>query len=422
MRLQSSWVLPLVLCASLAGGCGEEVVTFGGAGAGGGAAGGMSGGGAAGPSTTTGVGGDATTAGGGGDGGAGGMAAGGAGTGGTGLRGSGGMPPTGDPIVAPDGTWTWVDFPGATCRDGSTTGIGVNLNSASDEVMIYLEGGGACFNQTTCASNPSSYGAGDFSPPGGGVFDRSNPSNPVADWNFVYVPYCTGDVHSGNQPNAMVPGVGVQQFVGYANMEQYLERLVPTFPNATQVLLTGVSAGGFGAAGTTDLVMREFAPIGVTLIDDSGPPMGTAQAPTCLQDLWRQLWGLDQTILADCGTDCPTSDDYLIDWAEHLASSHPNRTAGLISSRRDIVIRAFYGQGSNNCTGILPIVGTLFEAGLDDFKAQLIPYGNFGTYYISGTSHTWIGGGSFYSTTVDGVPLSTWFGDILAGTVAHVTP
>ena len=69
---------------------------------------------------------------------------------------------TGAPITAADKTWTWVDFPGAKCRDGSDTGIGVNFNAASDKVMIYMEGGGACYNAITCGTNPAKYGAADF--------------------------------------------------------------------------------------------------------------------------------------------------------------------------------------------------------------------------------------------------------------------
>jgi hypothetical protein len=54
------------------------------------------------------------------------------------------------------GAWTWVPFPRALCRDGSSTGIGVNLGN-SDHLMIFVEGGGACFNLATCNGNPSSF-------------------------------------------------------------------------------------------------------------------------------------------------------------------------------------------------------------------------------------------------------------------------
>src|SRR5579883_649457 len=58
--------------------------------------------------------------------------------------------------------WTWVPFPNAKCRDGSSTGIGVNPSPGSTKLMIFLEGGGDCADPTSCSTNPSHFGASDF--------------------------------------------------------------------------------------------------------------------------------------------------------------------------------------------------------------------------------------------------------------------
>jgi hypothetical protein len=42
----------------------------------------------------------------------------------------------GPPIDAREGVWTWVEFPDAFCRDGSTTGILVNPVAGSRDLMI----------------------------------------------------------------------------------------------------------------------------------------------------------------------------------------------------------------------------------------------------------------------------------------------
>ena len=34
---------------------------------------------------------------------------------------------------------------------------------------------------------------------GRGIHSESNKENPVLGWHHVYVPYCTGDAHSGNR-------------------------------------------------------------------------------------------------------------------------------------------------------------------------------------------------------------------------------
>ena len=147
--------------------------------------------------------------------------------------------------------------------------------------------------------NPSSFSAADFAAldvvcesqehkctsVNNGILDRTNPANPVKDWNFVFVPYCTGDVHGGNNPTGTVAGVaGTQQFVGYASMGLYVARLVPTFPATTRVLLTGVSAGGFGSVAAYGPVSRAFASAHVDMIDDSGPPISDPYFAGCLQD------------------------------------------------------------------------------------------------------------------------------------------
>ena len=206
-----------------------------------------------------------------------------------------------------------------------------------------------------------------------------------------------------------------------------LIRIEPTFAHAKQVLLTGVSAGGFGAALTADLVGRTFPPgTTFTLIDDSGPPMSSQYLPTCLQRQWRELWGFDFTFLADCGSDCPDHDDYALDWVHFLTDKYPKAKAGLISATADIVITAFYGYGNNNCaaTALSIMNAADFKAGLMDFRDDLNGYANFGTYYIDSSTHTWISAdNSFYNTTSSGVRLVDWFRGIVDGTsVANAGP
>src|SRR5262249_44317292 len=148
------------------------------------------------------------------------------------------------------------------------------------------------------------------------VFDRSNAQNPVGDWNFVYVPYCSGDQHMGDAQDVSIPGVdGKQQFKGRPNLEHFLERIVPTFSDAEQVLLTGASAGGIGTLMSYRVVQAAFTSTPVMVIDDSGPVYSTAFVPGCAAALRRKYWGLDGTILKECGADCmPDDGNYPFDY------------------------------------------------------------------------------------------------------------
>lgn len=352
--------------------------------------------------------------------------------------------PLGKPIQAPDGMWTQVNFPGGYCRDGAPAHLMVHLNSGSKKVAIYLEGGGACFNDASCkllTFDVPSYVLGQ------GIFNFTRNDNPIRDWNIFYVPYCTGDVHAGANPMSKPgPLTGTQAYTGWGNLHQYLGRILATVPDMTDEAILGSSAGGFGVGLAASLFARN-APASVqrfTMIDDSGQPMSSQVIPTCLQDQWRKVWGFDNSFLADCGADCPRSDDYVYDWIRHLLATHakgpfaPKFMGGLISWTGDSIIRTFYGFGANNCMSPVSIaVGQAqFEAGLYDFRAMVQPRTDlFGTYYASGTSHTFLmqdsSGlfqgtgllGGLYDTKVSGVKLVDWMNDLLAHKqAAHVGP
>jgi hypothetical protein len=314
--------------------------------------------------------------------------------------------------------WTWVPVDGAHCRDGSSTGFGINVNPASDKLMIFLQGGGACFSSTTCASNPSKFGASDFtsfqSTGAGGILSRSDAANAVKDWNFVFVPYCTGDIHAGNNPTGMVKGVtGVQQFVGYANMTLYLSRIMSTLPSTKLVLLTGVSAGGFGAAADYELVQSAFPNVPVYDLDDSGPDMEEPYAAGCQQQEVRQLWALDKTTLASCGSDCSDQMNFQLSAYKHLVASYPNVPFGFLDSTQDSVISYFFGLGQNNCASTSSLSGQMYTQGLDDMRTKLQSYTNFGAFLFSGTDHTSLESTAFDTRTAGNVKLTDWVAQIV---------
>jgi hypothetical protein len=341
-------------------------------------------------------------------------------------------PPTppieGPGITGPDHQWTWIPISGSKCLDGSATGFGFRPSSSSNKLFIYLEGGGACFNGSTCAIALTAFGQAAFTGWAGtvgttGIFDTTQSANPVRDWNAIYVPYCSGDVHAGNATGADVPGGPQNQdFVGYDNMALYLQRIVFSFKNADDVLLTGISAGGFGAAFNYDRVASAFCPTKVALLDDSGPPMSDTYLAPCLQKQWKGLWNLKTTLPAGCGCD-DADGGGIINYVTFLSDTWPNSRMGLISSTQDAVISTFYGFGSDGCTSSTPLSGATYAAGLDDLrKNYLSKSGMWGTYFIDSTTHTYLLGPGFYSTTVSGKALPEWVGDLLAGHAGNIGP
>jgi hypothetical protein len=343
---------------------------------------------------------------------------------------SGGPVWDGEPLPdTPPGEWTWVAFPEAMCRDGSPTGIGVRRGSG-DGLVMYFEGGGACFNALTCPPNPAKFDEGDFADWVGegrldvGLFATDADLNPLGDWSFVYFPYCTGDVFAGNRPDQATE-FGVHQFVGHRNVTAFLERIVPTFAGVGQVLATGVSAGGFGAGFNYDRIAAAFPDARVTLLDDSAPPLGFGAAPLCLQQQWSDLWGFDDTLPAGCEGCFPSRGGGVINIGKYIADKHPDQRFGLVSSMADETIRLFFGFGINDCKGGFPeLAPEVFAAELLALREDYIASAPaWGTYFIDNSSgHVWTVDSNYYTMTVGGTRLVDWVAALIGGTATHVGP
>lgn len=355
-----------------------------------------------------------TGGGGGSDAGMGGGAGGGMGGGmGGGLGGgTGGGTASGDagtPISAPSETWTWVDFPDSACGNGVPTGIGVNLTSRSRDVFIYLEGGGACWDGITCFVLRSAvrietgYTSATFASEAvrnAPFFNRSNANNPVKDMSYVYVPYCTGDVHAGDavrahdaqNPNRLV------HHKGGKNMEAFLYRLKATFPDAQRVFLSGSSAGAYGAQLNFPRVKDAWPQAEVHALADCGQmvnPTGTR-----LTD-WLSAWNV--TVPADC-TDCTTD---FPKYPAYLATRYPQSRFALLAYEEDNVLRQFFGYDAATFrTQTLDLLTTKYD-GRTNAKYFLVPGSN---HVMLDDLFTLLGPG--------GVPLLTFTSDFLSGDAA----
>jgi len=272
-------------------------------------------------------------------------------------------------ISAAAETWTWIPFDDAKCGDGSSVGLGVNLSSVSDRVLIYLEGGGACWSALTCyffqtATNFGGYSASDFAAEAadttylakpGGFFDRTAAANPFKDYSYVYVPYCTGDAHAGD--NIVNYGTGTAYHVGFRNMTAFLKRLADTFPQASRIVLVGSSAGGLGATINWWQTQQAFPNVRVDMINDSGAvmPEDVMPSPNTEEQQWRTQWNLAATLPPGCGA-CATSFDVI--FAFYANEFHASRGA-LLSYTQDSVLPLFYGISTSK-----------FTQGLGELEAQ----------------------------------------------------
>ena len=292
------------------------------------------------------------------------------------------------PVVAPADTWTWVPVPGSECANGTATGFGINPHANSTRLVIFLEGGGVCASASSCDPNGSpsaahlaGFGESEFletAHHAGGILNRQDGTNPLNQASLVLVPYCTGDLHSGDS----VAPYGTHHR-GYANLGLFLQRIVPSFPQVQQVVLAGSSAGGMGALWNWHRVQQAFGARDVVLLDDSGPflgpPMGSfAPAP-------NDPWGARKTLPAGCSTCWPDGNfaHGPFNLFAYYAQAMPKRRGLLISSTHDHEMSGRYG-----------LDGKGFAQTLEDLhKTYIAAHPAFHVFFLDSTRHVWLGGG-----------------------------
>ena len=303
-------------------------------------------------------------------------------------------------VAAADLTWTWSPSSQALCGNGTSTGFGVNKTSLSKHVLIYLEGGGECYSDLTCntlhtaANFSSGYDQSTFTSDissfgSTGIFDRTVVDNLFKDYNFVFVPYCTGDDHAGDNVVTYPSGTGYH--VGFRNMGVFLETMSDTFVDPDYVVLAGSSAGGLGALFNEWQTQNAFPSTRVDMIDDSGAPMpeSVLPMPNTIEQEKRTNWNLAATLPPGC-TACANGFDELFDF---YASAFSNNRGALLSYNPDSILPAYYG-----------ITSAQFSEGLMDLETDTFaPHANL-QYFDTGT----MGSILLFNTSlsVDGVTVS----------------
>jgi len=100
------------------------------------------------------------------------------------------------------------------CSDGSEFSFLVHKGDPA-KILVYFEGGGACFTAELCDPANEIYrvDAEGPAPAPAGVFDFADPRNPFADNTIFYVPYCTADAFLGDAITTYRSGLTIEHRV-----------------------------------------------------------------------------------------------------------------------------------------------------------------------------------------------------------------
>ena len=300
-----------------------------------------------------------------------------------------------------NGNWEEYTYdPGdqkAICLGGTHYQVNVRRGS-SNNVLLYLEGGGACWSYETCWQNMMAKreagGAAGF-----GILDFANPNDPFADWNVVYASYCDGSVFSGDN---VVDYNGRRTYHhGVQNLSAAVSLMAQNFPHPDLVVVSGSSAGGYGTFTGYGVTRIAYPDAPLLVLNDSGPGL---QNPADAQNVADRLanWQYARFLPRDC-SQCTVQTAYLASWA---LDRDPTLHVALFEYLQDSVIRAFLNLDPLGYEELLlNVSGDLHARHPDRFKRFL----------KVGILHTMLELPSFYALAIDGTTMRDWTADFLTG-------
>lgn len=293
-----------------------------------------------------------------------------------------------------DGEWTHYFFDpaeeGAICLVGDEFQVSVK-NGPSDDALLYLQGGGACWDYATCHVANTAFRTAN-GPIQSGIIDTTDERNPFKDYDIVYVPYCDGSVFMGD---ATVDYGGITtHHHGLQNLSVAVDALVRNFSNASRVVVAGSSAGGYGTYAGYGAVRVALPETPILVFNDSGPGVQNFDAPEDVQNRVAN-WNFTDLIPESC-TRCSEQYTYLTGWA---LDRDPWHRSALFSYQQDRVISFFIDLSG-------PEYRDLFMGVTGDLEAE---YPNrFDRYLPTGTGHTVLLGSEFYTHSINGTSLLDW--------------
>ena len=302
--------------------------------------------------------------------------------------------------------WTKIEPGGDTiCSTGTPYAYYVHPGTVN-RLVVYFEGGGACWNDVTC-SDPGTYfdSAVDNTGPehlylADGIGDFDNPDNPFKDWFLVFIPYCTADVHWGNNTQTYTMG-GEETTVyhkGFVNVSAVLDWIEANFEKPDKIFVTGRSGGSYGSVMGAAYIHAIYPDVPVYQLGDSGSGVITDDF---LQNSF-QTWGAVQNLpdwipaLQVPFTELTMTKIYIA-----LANYYPNDRWSQYNTAQDEDQEFFYAVMG----GQIEDWSDLMMASIEEIQDNAP---NFHSYTAPGEIHGITNIDIFYSREVEGVKFSDW--------------
>lgn len=331
------------------------------------------------------------------------------------------------------GQWNVFTPAGETvCSDGSPYAFYVYPGSVN-KVVVDFEGGGACWNGSTCGSGPGQ----TYQPaipdlatrdiPDVGLYDKASPDNPVGDWYHVFVSYCTADVHLGDSTETYATAAGDKtvRHNGQNNVAAVLGWVFESFSAPEAVLMTGCSAGAYGAALYTSRIAEQYPNADVTELGDCGAGILPASFATDADGLQR--WNVEAVLPEGVDLSAGVPASFLAQAYVVTGQAYPNVTLAQYSSFLDGIQILFYSLQAGldlgnpaeqqaaaeawtaGLLGSLQQIQTGLPEGFSSYLSLLDDDGDL----TNGTAHCILNRPEFYTLTTGEVSFAAWLGDLI---------
>ncbi|MBI2889827.1 MAG: pectinesterase [Nitrospirae bacterium] len=310
--------------------------------------------------------------------------------------------------------WTRIEPGGETvCSRGTPYAFWVRPGTVN-RVLVYLEGGGACWDALTCGMAGAIFrdavAEGNAPPRTTGIFDFENGENPFRDWYVVFVPYCTGDAHWGNRV-AIYPGTGDSPEVtihhtGFINASSATGWLYGNFSGPDFIFVAGCSAGSYGSFLHAPYIMEHYPNSRAAQLGDSG----AAVAPLDFVPRALRAWGAEPNIpgwipeLATTPVEELTMAKALVAGSRYYPQQRLSEF-NYASDKAQMFIYAAMGGQMEDWPGLLE----------EQTQAIAADAPNFRFFTAASDAHCVLPAERFYTSTEEGVRLRDWVADMAAG-------
>lgn len=279
------------------------------------------------------------------------------------------------------------------------------------KILVYFNGGGACWDYRTCLQPEKFYNAKIYTElhpeKTVGILDLKKPENPFLTYTMVVLPVCTGDTYFGAKDKEYFSEEGESLKVmhrGSINTHAVISWMKANNFNPTKIFVAGSSAGAVATPFYSSVLADQYPKANVVGLMDDASSLVSGKLPLANADSWgvsnmmkyyRKWANVDPVVRVDVLTKVAANNTknlrlFILDHASDRTQNYYHIEAG----SPDIPMR------------------TLMDEGREKIKSNSPGIKGF---LLGGNQHVTLVSHKFYSIKSNNTFLKDWVRDIAEG-------